>query len=228
MTMTPEQKRALIDEVRNEFLPHSGNVWASDLTARLADALEATPDTPDDNEREAQLERAARDLNRFGWTCHSGSHEPGSFDDCEDCRNVCMEVARSAFSAMSGIPHISEIQVWQIAKAEHDYNNDTDNVGAFVEPLLTGLRAAGVPFDDAPFLGDYISRAAVPEATEPEFEYGVSVNGEYPLCAYGPAGAELVRKEYLRVAPNDSVRVMRRVPDVCPGPWLPVPERGEG
>lgn len=102
--------------------------------------------------RELQLERAARELNSFGWTCHGGTHEPGDYDSCEDCQTVCIEVARAAFHAMSGTPRLSADQVWTIAKAEHDYATDTDNVPAFVMPLVDGLRAAGVTFDEQPFI----------------------------------------------------------------------------
>ena len=56
MSMTPEQKRALIDEVRSalknrgiaKFLDTNRLL---DVIERLADALEATPDTPDENAR---------------------------------------------------------------------------------------------------------------------------------------------------------------------------------
>lgn len=40
--LTDDEKRELIAEVRDEFLPHSNDVWACDLAARLADALEGT------------------------------------------------------------------------------------------------------------------------------------------------------------------------------------------
>ncbi len=101
---------------------------------------------------EEQLDRAARELNRYGWTCHGGGHEPGNYDSCEDCQGVCMEVARAAFHEMSGTPHLSADQVWSIAKAEHDYANDADNVPAFVTSLVDSLRVAGVPFDEQPFI----------------------------------------------------------------------------
>ncbi|WP_396451235.1 hypothetical protein [Leucobacter aridicollis] len=63
-----------------------------------------------------------------------------------------MEVARAAFHEMSGTPHLSADQVWSIAKAEHDYANDADNVPAFVTSLVDSLRTAGVPFDEQPFI----------------------------------------------------------------------------
>ena len=45
--LTDDEKRELIAEVRDEFLPHSNDVWACDLAARLADALEGTLTEPE-------------------------------------------------------------------------------------------------------------------------------------------------------------------------------------
>lgn len=56
---------------------------------------------------------------------------------------------------------ISEQQVWQMARFQHDFALDSDNVPAFVEPLLGALREAGVPFDEKPFIeGGYLLPAA--------------------------------------------------------------------
>lgn len=41
----------------------------------------------------------ARALNEAGWTCYEGGMEPGKYDGCEDCQEVCNELARKALAA---------------------------------------------------------------------------------------------------------------------------------
>ena len=62
--MTDDEKRELIAEVRDEFLPHSNDVWACDLAARLADALEGTLTEPEWEYRYA--EKYGEELYTYG------------------------------------------------------------------------------------------------------------------------------------------------------------------
>ena len=48
---------------------------------------------------DATVERVARALNNAGWTCDGGTHEPGLYDDCAECRQWCDEGARTALAA---------------------------------------------------------------------------------------------------------------------------------
>lgn len=48
------------------------------------------------------VERVGRALNREGWTCYEGSHEPGQYDTCDDCKRVCDDHARAAITALVG------------------------------------------------------------------------------------------------------------------------------
>lgn len=41
---------------------------------------------------EARIDLAER-LNRDGWTCGQGSHEPGEYGRCDECTAVCDELA---------------------------------------------------------------------------------------------------------------------------------------
>ena len=50
------------------------------------------------------VERAARVLNRDGWTCMDRTHEPGHYDDCSYCRGVGLALARTALTAAIGDP----------------------------------------------------------------------------------------------------------------------------
>lgn len=43
----------------------------------------------------------ARALNEAGWTCYEGGMEPGNYDKCEDCQEVCDKIARKALAALS-------------------------------------------------------------------------------------------------------------------------------
>lgn len=47
-------------------------------------------------------ERVGRALNREGWTCYEGTHEPGQYDTCTDCKRVCDDHARAAITALLG------------------------------------------------------------------------------------------------------------------------------
>lgn len=60
-------------------------------------------------------------------------------------------------SAVRTAAPLTETQVWALAKAEHDYVCDTNNIGAFVESRASSLRIAGVVFDEQPFIdGGYL------------------------------------------------------------------------
>ncbi|MCT1689885.1 hypothetical protein M3B11_02740 [Brevibacterium sp. p3-SID960] len=48
------------------------------------------------------VERAARVLNKAGWTCMDATHEPGRYDDCHYCRGICLALARTALTAATG------------------------------------------------------------------------------------------------------------------------------
>lgn len=89
-------------------------------------------------------------------------------NEVEDWGSHLAAVVIAHLSAASGIPQISERQVWQMAQFQHDFVCDSDNVPAFVEPLLGALRVAGIPFDEEPFIdGGYLlpkDLAAPPES----------------------------------------------------------------
>lgn len=53
----------------------------------------------DDAPTDAEVEAAARALNLRGWTCFWGAHEPGEFDQCEQCQSECRSLARAALTA---------------------------------------------------------------------------------------------------------------------------------
>lgn len=48
------------------------------------------------------VERAARVLNKAGWTCMDATHEPGRYDDCHYCRGICLALARTVLTAAIG------------------------------------------------------------------------------------------------------------------------------
>lgn len=48
---------------------------------------------------DAEVRALGRGLNEAGWTCHEGGDNPGFYDECEDCRRVCDDLARAALSA---------------------------------------------------------------------------------------------------------------------------------
>ena len=48
------------------------------------------------------VERAARAFNAAGWTCEDGWHEPGEYDSCGDCKQVCDFIARTVLTAAIG------------------------------------------------------------------------------------------------------------------------------
>lgn len=50
-------------------------------------------------ESSVAVEAAARALNLEGWTCFVGGHEPGHYGDCELCRCLCNDMARTALRA---------------------------------------------------------------------------------------------------------------------------------
>ena len=61
-------------------------------------------------------------------------------------------------------PMLTATDVWKIAKAEHDYHCDSDNVPAFVESLTYSLRVAGIAFEEQEFIeGGYIGPRASAE-----------------------------------------------------------------
>lgn len=44
--------------------------------------------------------KIARELNRKGWTCDGGLHEPGEYDTCADCRGLCKDMARAVLAVV--------------------------------------------------------------------------------------------------------------------------------
>ena len=48
------------------------------------------------------VERAARELNKAGWTCGDRARAPGHYDDCPYCRGTCLALARTALTAATG------------------------------------------------------------------------------------------------------------------------------
>ena len=57
--------------------------------------------------KRAEVEAAARLLNLRGWTCFDGAHEPGEYDQCEQCRAECRSLARSVLTAArTAVPHL--------------------------------------------------------------------------------------------------------------------------
>ncbi|QIK63817.1 hypothetical protein G7068_11925 [Leucobacter viscericola] len=129
MTMTPEQKRERIDEARKLLKDFGGGYQdypggptreylGFDVIARLVGALEATPDTPDENDREA-LKRIA---------------EVASVQHLKD--------SIAEYKAVTGIeekPSDWELEFWH-----------------------AGYKCGALAMID-----HQLSRAAVPEATEP-------------------------------------------------------------
>lgn len=81
--------RKLLDE--HEYGALGGADLAQALAAEARSGIYA----------EDQLDRAARALNDAGWTCAGGSHEPGQYDDCDDCRKCCIDVAREVLAVVS-------------------------------------------------------------------------------------------------------------------------------
>ncbi|QIK64127.1 hypothetical protein G7068_13670 [Leucobacter viscericola] len=88
MTMTPEQKRAQIDKLR-ELADSQFNLSIPDeakrAITRAADALEATPDTPDENDRKMLAAQFREYLGQEIYWCsrdHSAwSHGTMGLDD---------------------------------------------------------------------------------------------------------------------------------------------------
>lgn len=61
--------------------------------------MTTTPEIP-----EAAVQAGARALNDDGWTCFGGVHEPGQYDDCDQCKRVCDRQSRAALTA--AWPHL--------------------------------------------------------------------------------------------------------------------------
>lgn len=65
-------------------------------------------------------------------------------------------------------------------------------------------------------------------APEPEWEYGVSVNGEEPYAAYPRVEtAREFQKTYWRTPGATTVEILQRTPAREAGPWEPLPAGGE-
>lgn len=106
-------------------------------------ALDGAPE-PD---REAQLERVAARLREIVYLC---GDDLGC--QCEEAQDASADLAMELSIIAAERPTLTANEVWAIAKAEHDYANDSDNVGAFVDSLTDALRTAGVAFDEQPFI----------------------------------------------------------------------------
>lgn len=87
----------------------------------------------------------ARALNEAGWTCYEGGMEPGNYDKCEDCQEVCDKIARKALAALPvAQPVVNSVEVipaqvqvisWE-EKPEHEcwkLNPDETFVGLIVK-----------------------------------------------------------------------------------------------
>ena len=48
------------------------------------------------------IDRAARALNKAGWTCGDRAREPGHYDDCLYGRSICLSMARTVLTAVIG------------------------------------------------------------------------------------------------------------------------------
>ena len=97
--------------------------------------------------REAQLERVAARLREIVYLC---GDDLGC--QCEEAQDASDYLARELSIIAAERPTLTADEVWAIARAEHDYANDSDNVGAFVGSLTDALRTAGVAFDEQPFI----------------------------------------------------------------------------
>lgn len=106
-------------------------------------ALDGAPE-PD---REAQLERVAARLREIVYLC---GDDLGC--QCEEAQDASADLAMELSIIAAERPTLTADEVWAIAKAEHDWANDSDNVGAFVDSLTDALRTAGVAFDEQPFI----------------------------------------------------------------------------
>ena len=106
-------------------------------------ALDGAPE-PDS---EAQLESVAARLREIVYLC---GDDLGC--QCDEAQDASADLARELSIIAAERPTLTADEVWAIAKAEHDYANDSDNVGAFVDSLTDALRTAGVAFDEQPFI----------------------------------------------------------------------------
>ena len=126
-----------------EHKPHKASsdlIWAVGV---INAALDGAPEPG----REAQFERVAARLREIVYLC---GDDLGC--QCEEAQDASADLARELSIIAAERPTLTADEVWAIAKAEHDYVNDSDNVGAFVDSLTDALRTAGVAFDEQPFI----------------------------------------------------------------------------
>lgn len=48
------------------------------------------------------IERGARALNESGWVCLDCNNEPGDYDQCKQCQEVCRNAFKSSLTALLG------------------------------------------------------------------------------------------------------------------------------
>lgn len=131
---------AAIERVKETLSLHNPN---GRLVKEVLAALDGAPEP----ERKKQLERVSARLREIVYLC---SDDLGC--QCEEANYASADLARELGIIAAERPTLTADEVWAIARAEHDYANDSDNVGAFVGSLTDALRTAGVAFDEQPFI----------------------------------------------------------------------------
>lgn len=127
--------------------PKGPDAWYSGIVQARAKVLAALDGAPEPD-REKQLERVAARLREIVYLC---GDDLGC--QCEEAQGASANLARELSIIAAERPTLTADEVWAIAKAEHDFAGDRDNVGAFVDSLTDALRTAGVAFDEQPFIG---------------------------------------------------------------------------
>lgn len=141
---------AAIERVRSIDTGNNRALYGNDFEAGMAKALwlvKTALDGAPEPECEAQLERVAARLREVVYLC---GDDLGC--QCEEAQDASADLARELGIIAAERPTLTADEVWAIARAEHDYANDSDNVGAFVGSLTDALRTAGVAFDEQPFI----------------------------------------------------------------------------
>ncbi|WJZ27849.1 hypothetical protein MOMMJLID_CDS0041 [Arthrobacter phage 1191A] len=82
----------------------------------------------------------ARALNEAGWTCYEGGMEPGKYDGCEDCQEVCNELARKALAAylavaqpvVNSVEELDKLPVGTVLRDRIGWIWEIQDVGEFI------------------------------------------------------------------------------------------------
>ena len=91
------------------------------------------------NDTTALQERIARILNDEGWT-FEGVHEPGDYDECEDCRLAVAPIAARIAALIAAEVRKAQAEAWsEGAQAQADTYGGQIDTGP--NPYETGDRA---------------------------------------------------------------------------------------